>query len=417
MTKGWGKSVARMPGSFAFVKLGFVLIFRRFLTLKYMQTKHIFAVGSLFALASGAVGGALGSWAVLSYEMKYAVPAPQVAVSSGSSYEDVWASAAPAVVSIVARKSADQLAPQSLFFAPAPLPDENGLVTVSSGTGFLISADGMMVSNRHVVGDEQAEYSAILSDGTELPVQVLGRDPLNDIALLKIEGKDLPHLEFADSDQVQVGEAVLAIGNALGEYSNTSTAGIISAKGRQLSASGPGFGSEALVDLLQTDAAINPGNSGGPLLDLQGKVLGMNTAVDTSAAGIGFAIPANEISAVVQSYKETGRIVRPFLGVRYVMVNPGIQARLGLDKAYGALIFGDENGSTSAIIKGSSADKAGLKAQDVVLSVDGKNIEDGFTLSAALVSRQVGETLHLEVWREGKILNIDLVLEERQPEA
>lgn len=382
-----------------------------------MQTKHILTLGSLLALASGAVGGALGSWAVLSYEMKEAVPAPQVALSSGSSYEDVWASASPAVVSIIARKPADQLAPQGFLFMSRPSSDENGLVTVSSGTGFLISADGMVVSNRHVVGDEQAEYSAVLADGTELPVQVLGRDPLNDIALLKIEGKDLPYLEFADSDQAQVGEAVLAIGNALGEYSNTSTAGIISAKGRQLQASGPGFGSEALVDLLQTDAAINPGNSGGPLLDLDGKVLGMNTAVDSSAAGIGFAIPANEISAVVQSYKETGRIVRPFLGVRYMMVNPGIQARLGLDKAYGALIFGDEEGSTAAIIKGSSADKAGLKAQDVVLSVDGKKLEDGFTLSAALVARQVGETLYLEVWREGKIINMDLVLEERQPDA
>lgn len=382
-----------------------------------MQTKHIFVLGSLLALASGAVGGALGSWAVLSYKMPVAPPPSQVSVAIESSYADVWAAASPAVVSIVARKPVEELVSPSLFFAPLPLPNEDGLVTIGSGTGFLISSDGMMVTNRHVVDDEQAEYSAMLSDGSELPVQVLGRDPLNDIALLKIEGKDLPYLEFADSDAVQVGEPVLAIGNALGEYANTSTAGIISAKGRQILASGPGFGREALVDLLQTDAAINPGNSGGPLLDLQGRVLGMNTAVDASATGIGFAIPANEVSAVVESYKETGRIVRPFLGVRYIMVNSGIQARLGLDKAYGALIFGDETGASAAVIEGSSADKAGLQAQDVVLSVDGKNLENGFTLSAALVSRQVGEKLQMEVWREGKIFTLELVLQERQPDA
>ncbi len=387
-----------------------------------MKTRHSIAFSLISSALVGLLAGGLSAFAVISYHMGQSELAqdkltPIFESADSGSYASIWELASPSVVSVVARKNLNELnSPFSIF--GVPLEDDEGLTTVSNGSGFLVTADGLIVTNRHVVTDTEAEYVVVLNDGTELNAEVLGRDSLNDIALLRITENHsklgtLPHLELADSDDVKVGEPVMAIGNALGLYSNTTTAGIVSAKDRQISVSGPGFSRENLVDLIQTDAAINPGNSGGPLINTEGEVIGMNTAIDATAEGIGFAIPANDIAAVLTSYQENGRIVRPFLGVRFVMVNAGIQESFGLEESHGALIIGDAERALPAVIPGSAADKAGLQAEDVVLTVDGKKIEQGYNLANALLTRQVGEELFLEVWRGGELIELTLTLEER----
>ncbi len=379
-----------------------------------MTAKKTFLGAVLLAIFSSIVGGILGATATLNFLDREDDGAPTPVNVEEVSFVEAWEASAPAVVSIVARKDLSEI------YNPVfglPNADEDGLTTVSSGSGFIISADGLVVTNRHVVLDESAEYVVILDDGTELDGEVLDRDDLNDIALLRIKSsEELPFLKFADSDAVRVGEPVLAIGNALGLYSTTTTAGIISATGRQISASVPGAAQESLIDLIQTDAAINPGNSGGPLVNLAGEVLGMNTAIDATAEGIGFAIPSKDISAVVSSYQEFGKIVRPFLGVRYIFVNEGVKERFSLEESYGAILLGDDEEGLPAVVKGSPADKAGLQAEDVILEVEGEKIGAEFTLTNALLGHQVGDTIKMKIWRDGKTLEVAVKLEERGEE-
>lgn len=384
---------------------------------------------SMVSLLFGAAGGGLSSWAILSYGS-----GSQVERSTGDtivnfengSYKDVYTKAAPAVVSVVALKDLTdyynqmQANPFQMFGVPqqqsqAP-KDENGLSKISSGSGFIISADGLVVTNKHVVSDDTATYAVILNDGTQLEAKVLAKDTLNDIALVQITSDDsrvgsLPTLVFADSSKNNVGDSVVAIGNALGEYSNTTTVGIISATDRQIVASGGAIGSENLINLIQTDAAINPGNSGGPLLNMNAEVVGMNTAIDTTASGIGFAIPSNDISSVVTSYQKNGHIVRAYVGVRYVPVTAALKVHFKLDADHGAYVIGDVN-SGPAVVAGSPADKAGLKEGDVILSVDGKDLTENYNLQNAVGEHTVGDEVSLQVSRGGKTIEIKLTLEE-----
>jgi serine protease Do len=255
-----------------------------------------------------------------------------------------------------------------------------------------------------------------LNDGTTLDAKVVAIDSLNDIALVQITGEDermgsFPTLSFGDSEAMSVGDPVVAIGNALGEYSNTTTVGIISATDRQIVASGGGQGTENLVNLIQTDAAINPGNSGGPLLNLNGDVVGMNTAIDTTASGIGFALPSADIEPVVQSYQANGHIVTPYIGVRYVPVTPALIKHFNLAVDHGAYVIGDANTGPS-VVPGSPAEKAGLKEADVILSVDGTDLNESYTLQNAVASHRVGDVITLNVHRDGKDMEIEVTLEE-----
>ncbi len=384
------------------------------------------ALVSIVSLIYGIVGGGLSGYAVFSYlDSGEETGGDTIINFENGSYKEVWEKAAPAVVSVVALKDLSDYYDQFSFFdfpgtSEPETPETAGdgeLSEVSSGSGFIISADGLVVTNKHVVSDEEAEYVVILDDGTELEAEVLDKDTLNDIALMQIIGDDdrlgdLPSLDFADSDLISVGDPVVAIGNALGEYSNTTTAGIISAIGREILAGGTGFGTETLVNLIQTDAAINPGNSGGPLLNMDAEIVGMNTAVDTTAAGIGFAIPSNDIATVVRSYQEFGRIVRPFVGVRYVPVSEGNMERLGVTVDHGVFIIGDQNAQLPGVVPDSPADKAGLKDGDVILSVEGKDLTGTFTLSNAIAGYLVGEKITLEIWRDGETLTATVTLEE-----
>jgi len=283
---------------------------------------------------------------------------------------------------------------------------------VGGGSGFLISSDGLVITNRHVVESENAEYSVFTNDGEQFEATVLARDPVNDLAVLKIEGDAFPFLTFADSDQLHVGQTVIAIGNALSEFQNTVSTGVVSGLGRSIVA-GDGLGQpEQLDEVLQTDAAINPGNSGGPLLNLSGQVIGVNVAVALGSENIGFALPANLVSSIVDSVRETGRIVRPFIGVRYTQITPVLQQRNSLPTDYGVLVVRGDSPEELPVIPGSPADKAGIEEGDIILELDGQRLDEGTSLGRLIQNKQVGDTVQLTILHEGSEQTVSVTLEE-----
>lgn len=392
-----------------------------------LQFKFIVFAAAFASLVFGSAGGAVTTFLLMnnSSEVTDSDSESVTLNMSEPSFSYAWEKASPAVVSIVELKDLSEyynnffFSPFGTNSAPDDSEDSGELQPVGAGTAFIISEDGLAVTNKHVVNDESGQFVAILSDGTQVDVEVLAKDTLNDIALLQLSSEDLdsyPTVELADSDSLSVGDHVLAIGNAAGEYANTSTAGIISATGRQIVAGGYGERSKSLVGLLQTDAAINPGNSGGPLVNLAGEVIGMNTAIDSSSQGIGFAIPSNDIEVVVKSYEENGKIVRPFLGVRYMLITPAISKKNNLSVDHGAYVVADIQQGLIAVLQDSPADKAGVKEGDIILSIEGKEISQDYDLSSAISRYMVGDTVSLEILRDGKTINVDLKLEERQEE-
>ncbi|MEX1997568.1 MAG: trypsin-like peptidase domain-containing protein [Candidatus Andersenbacteria bacterium] len=283
---------------------------------------------------------------------------------------------------------------------------------IGGGSGFLISADGMVITNRHVVADTTAEYTVFTNDGEKHTATIVARDPANDIAILKIEGGDYPFLQFGDSDALQVGQTAIAIGNALSEFRNTVSVGVISGLSRSIIAGDASGQSEQLEQVIQTDAAINPGNSGGPLLNLAGQVVGVNVAVALGSENIGFALPANTVKAAVDSVQRTGRIVRPFLGVRYTQITPILQEREQLSVDYGVLVTPGETTNEPAVIPGSPADKVGIRAGDIILEADGRRLDDTTSLSALIRQKEVGETVQLKVLSQGTQKDVTVTLEE-----
>lgn len=294
---------------------------------------------------------------------------------------------------------------------------------VGGGSGFIVAKDGLVVTNRHVVDDDDAQYTVVLSDGQEFPAKLISKDPLNDLAVVKIQTKegqsklpDFVSVQFGDSSNLKVGQRVLAIGNALAEYQNTVTAGIISAMGREIVAADARGSSETLSGLLQTDAAINPGNSGGPLVNLAGEVIGVNVAIAASANGIGFAIPANDVKPVVMSVQKTGKIVRPILGVRYMILTEDRAKELQLKgvKNGAMLVSGDESQGEFAVIPGGPGEKAGLKKGDVILEVDSQKIDSDYTLQQAIRNKMPGDKIRVKVWSSGSVNEKTLSLGEAE---
>ncbi len=333
--------------------------------------------------------------------------------------------ASPAVISIVITKDVPIFeninpfedffggnGPFNLFF---PGTRQNGTERreVGGGSGFIVSADGFAVSNRHVVDDSKAEYTAITADGKKYGVTVLAKDPVLDIAILKLkDAKDLPYLTFDDSDSVKVGQTAIAIGNALGEFDNTVSVGIVSGLYRSITAS-DGLGqAETLDEVIQTDAAINPGNSGGPLLDLRGKVIGVNVAVARGSENIGFALPANLVKGVVESVKTHNKIVRPYLGVRYTEVTPTLKEKNKLTVDYGVLVVRGETREDLAVIPGSPADKAGIVENDIILEIDGLKLDGERGLASVIRGKTVGQTINLKVWHKGTTKTVAVKLEQ-----
>ncbi len=285
---------------------------------------------------------------------------------------------------------------------------------LGEGTGFLISPDGYILTNKHVVAGadpKTGEYRVILNSGKEYYAQLIGIDPLNDLAVIKIFDKNLPFVELGDSDRLSIGASVIAIGNALGRYDNSATKGIVSAVGRSLVASDQSGYSEALDNLIQTDAKINVGNSGGPLIDLFGRVVGINTAVEAAGSAIGFAIPINDARPVIKSVKERGRIVRPYLGVRYRMLTPLLARDNNLPRTSGAWITAGES-SLPAVVPGSPAAKAGIQAGDIIFEINAIKIKGIHTLLSIVGRYQPGDRIGLKIQRGNKIIIRIVTLEE-----
>lgn len=285
---------------------------------------------------------------------------------------------------------------------------------VGAGSGFIVSADGYVVTNRHVVADQAAEYTAVLADGRKFPVKVLARDPSNDVAVLKIDGKDLPVLAYGDSDSLQVGQRAIAIGYALGEFGNTVSSGIISGLKRSLKNVSDGASSENLFGVIQTDAAINPGNSGGPLLNLKGQVIGVDVAIVQGSQNIGFALPINDVRKVVDSVRKDGRIVRPFLGVRFAMIDKEIKESNQLTVDDGALIVRGAKPTDLAVLPGSPADKAGLLENDIILEANGQKLNEDLPLDQAMAKYSPGDKVTLKILRKGEEQKIVVTLEEKK---
>lgn len=283
------------------------------------------------------------------------------------------------------------------------------------GSGFVVSADGYIVTNKHVV-DGQSSLSVVLNDGSTHDAKVIATDPFNDIAVIKIDAKDLTPIETGNSDNLQIGQEVIAVGNAFGEFQNTVTTGIISGKNRSVSAGGSITGAdERLTGMLQTDASINPGNSGGPLLNLEGQVVGMNTAIAStsgSSAGIGFAIPVNTFWPSVESAIKNGKIVRPGLGVRYIPINKVIAERNNLTVQYGALVAQGERSDEPAVVKGSPAEKAGIKEGDILLTINDQQITVDQPLAQLIGQYKVGDEVTIKLLRDSKEQTIKVKLEE-----
>lgn len=310
------------------------------------------------------------------------------------------------------------------FSVPELDTDEEGNVKsqktkIGGGSGFIVTADGLVVTNRHVVADGDAEYTVILNDGTEYPAEAVSTDTINDVAVLKIKNENgdpvdgLAVAQLGDSDKIQIGQKVIAIGNALAEYENTVTTGVISAKGRSITA-GSVYSAESLVNLIQTDAAINPGNSGGPLVNLNGEVIGINTAIAAGAQGIGFAIPINDVQSIIESVKTHGKIIRPYLGVRFMMLDEEKADELKIDVEGGALLVGDESSGEFAVVPGGPADKAGLEIKDVILEVDGEKVTLERPLHLIIAQKQPNDEITLKIWRSGEEMEVKVTLAEAE---
>ncbi len=352
---------------------------------------------------------------------------------SGIGYENMIISAvensSPAVVSIIVSKDVpvieryfanpfDNLPPEFRDFFDDfefefQIPqqkekDETEKREIGGGTGFIISSDGMIITNRHVVFDESAEYTVFLNDGRKYSAEVLDRDPLNDLAIIKIEEEELPVLELGDSSGIRIGQTAIAIGNTLSEFKNTVSVGVVSGLRRTIIA-GDIFGSstEKLENIIQTDAAINPGNSGGPLLNLFGEVIGVNTAMAQLAQNVGFAIPINLVKRAIDSYETFGEIIHPYLGIRYISINEEIKEKNNLSVDYGILLKIGDNGDP-AVIKDSPAEKAGLKNGDIILEIDERKIDSDNSLTSLIQDYKVGDLVKLKVLRDNILIEIEI---------
>jgi len=284
---------------------------------------------------------------------------------------------------------------------------------IGAGSGFIVSSDGLILTNKHVVSDTTADYTVITNNGKKYPAKVLARDPAQDLALLKIEGAvPFPTVILGDSSTVQTGQSVIAIGNALGQFDNSVSVGVVSGQQRTITA-GDMTSSETLENLIQTDAAINEGNSGGPLLNLKGEVIGVNTAIAQGAQNIGFVIPINLAKRDIEQVKNTGKISYPYLGVRYVTIDDDVQNANKLPVDYGAWITSGDD-KEAAVMDGSPAQAAGLKDGDIILEVDGQKIDSKNTLSSIIAVHNVGDKVVLTVLRGKDQLKITVVLGERK---
>ncbi len=365
------------------------------------------AIGISAIVAVSAASGFVGGWVSSRYNGGNLSTTTQKQVISSESnlISQIAKQVGPSVVSVNVTTVVAQTSP----FGDATNQEQQG-----AGTGFIVSTDGVVVTNRHVVPAGTTKVNLVMSDGTKLDeVSVLGRTGNNDsldVAFLKIKnakGKTLKPVTIGDSSKMQVGDKVVAIGNALGKFRNTVTSGIISGYGRDVQAGDTNSGStEQLQDLFQTDTAINQGNSGGPLVNINGEVIGINTAIAGGAQNIGFSIPANNVSSLIKSVLATGKVERPYLGVHYISLNDDFATTNNLPVKRGAYIPATGEG----VIAGSPAATAGLQPGDIITKVNDTNIDENNSLATVLGRLAVGQKANLTVLRAGKTQNLTATL-------
>ena len=316
---------------------------------------------------------------------------------SGKAFRLAAKSVGPSVVS-VRTQSIRRMQPRDEW--GYALRDAQRQVLTGEGSGVVVDKAGYIVTNNHVVANADA-ITVSFSDGRRLPARIIGTDPTTDLAVLKVNSADVIAAPWGDSDKLQVGDPVLAIGNPF-QLARTVTFGIISAKDRR--------GLHPLLDFLQTDAAVNPGNSGGPLVDLNGQVMGINTAIIGKAyQGISFAIPSNVARKTYEEIRSKGKIARGWLGAATTDLTPEIAQKLGLNRLEGALVTG--------IVRNSPAHRAGLRPLDVITSWNGQPVENPLSLSLRVSKTPIGSTAKCEIIRQGKPMTLDVVVAERSPEA
>lgn len=342
---------------------------------------------------------------------------------------DVIKQAMPAVVSVVISKSVKNLEAEIARDAPNALPlghekmeipkeaiDAHGMVKIGGGSGFIVDKSGIILTNKHVIADSEAEYTIFLYDGERHSAEILARDPINDVAVLRIKSNhgDLPFLKLGDSSKLELGQTVVAIGNALGIFKNTVSRGIISGLSRAIAAQAdPSSPMQEMRGLIQTDAAINPGNSGGPLVDIFGYVIGINAAIVFGAQNIGFTIPINGAKRDLEDVRRYGYIKKPLLGLRYVTIDENLQEKMKLPVGYGALVMNEAHFDES-VVKNSPAHKAGIKDRDIILECNGSRITAEKTIQDVLENCKVGDIILLKVLRKQKEFWAKVTLTERK---
>ena len=368
-------------------------------------------------------------------------PTPSV-YTSNVSYEQAIIDAAknvsPSVVSIVISENVPtytqqwvnplgdnnsdpfgNLFPGLNFQIPQQVQNGTQYQEVGAGSGFIVSSDGLVLTNKHVVSDSKADYTVYTNDGKKYKAKVLALDPVEDLAVIKIQQPSeqpaitFPTVKLGDSSGIQIGETAIAIGNALGQFSNTVSVGVVSGLQRTISASDEmGNTSETLDNIIQTDAAINPGNSGGPLLNLKGEVIGIDTAVAQGSQSIGFALPINLAKRDIGQVASTNKIVYPFLGVRYVSVDDAVKKKYKLSVDYGAIVLKGVKGEP-AVTAGSAADKAGIKENDVILEINGEKITSTNSMATIVQKYNPGDVITLHILRVGKEQDVKVTLGQR----
>ena len=405
------------------------------------------AISSIFGFIAGIFSGSVFYFEAKDYLSQFQMDISEKGTENGKAAEYVPQTTeeqkiinaikdvSPAVVSIIVSKDLPVFEEQYInpfkefeqfFGEQLPIPQRRQTGTekkeIGGGTGFIVSSDGMVLTNKHVVLDEGADYTVLTNDGKKFSAKVLARDALQDLAVLRIETEKIldeagkltqkvfPVAKLGDSDKLQIGQTTIAIGNALGEFRNTISVGVISGLGRTITASGGGL-VETIEDVIQTDAAINKGNSGGPLLNLKGEVIGINTATVLDAQNIGFAIPVNKAKRDIRQIKSLGKIVYPFLGIRYVIITEKIQQENNLSVSYGALVEGG-NGEP-AIGPGSAAEKAGLLEKDIILEFNGEKITADNSLAKIIQKYSPGDEVNLKILRGETEIIVSVTLGER----
>ncbi len=390
-----------------------------------LKQRSYLALVLVLSFIFGLGGGYVGGFYALKNGGNLQLPGlnRQISLTEDSAIIDVVKKASPAVVSIVISKDLSKIPGYGLspfeddpffdfFYGRQNQTSEPNVQEVGAGSGFFVSSDGLILTNKHVVSDESASYTVLTKDGTKYEAKVMATDPVNDIAIVKIEIQNAPFLTLADSSKIQIGQRVIAIGNSLGQYQNTVTSGIISGIGRKITAGSEAGEAESLSGVLQTDAAINPGNSGGPLLNTAAQVIGINTAIDQEGQLVGFALPSNDAVKDLDSFNKNGKITRPFLGVRYIILNPDIAEAQNSPRDYGALIIRGNTSADVAIVSGSPADKAGLRENDIILEIDGQKVDEDHALADLLKEKNIGDRVKLKIYSQGEEKTVEVTLEE-----